>query len=108
MAKRPHTRLRDFRVALGLSLRQASQQLGVSHVALRTWETVKPPEGPYRDLIEVWSGVKLPASMWPLSPTEKKVAKLTRRLRRKQAAAVEAPAPARSGPGADSPDEDAA
>lgn len=65
------SKLRAFRVSLGLSLREASVQLNVTHPALRSWEEGESPPWPmFRRAIEVWTHGTVKASDWPMSPRE--------------------------------------
>lgn len=68
-------RLREFRVARDLSLREAARQLHVVHPALREWEEDRQTPAPaYRDAIEVWTNGEILASSWPASPREREIA----------------------------------
>lgn len=71
----PGARLRSFRESLGLTLRQAAEQLHVSHPALRMWEMGQSvPSSPVREAIGLWSCGACPAEMWGLTPKEAKFA----------------------------------
>lgn len=70
----PGTRLREFRTALGISLREAARQLNVAHPVLKDWEDgVQTPVRPYRDAIEVWTKGAIKSSSWPVSERERDV-----------------------------------
>ena len=74
-ARSPGLRLRKFRKALGLSLREAARQLHTTHPALKDWEDEQQtPMAPYREAIEVWTGGDVKAADWPLEGREKQIA----------------------------------
>jgi transcriptional regulator with XRE-family HTH domain len=59
-------RLTTFRTLLGLSIREAARQLGVTHTTLIQWEggvCVPGPEN--REAIERWTRRAVRASSWP-------------------------------------------
>lgn len=71
----PGLRLRAFRKARNVSLREASRQLHVAHPTLKDWENgAQVPSPPYRDAIEVWTQEEIRAREWPVSPRERDVA----------------------------------
>jgi len=69
----PGLRLREFREARKISLREAARQLHVAHPALKDWETNQVPTPPYREAIERWTNGAIKASDWPLSPREREI-----------------------------------
>jgi transcriptional regulator with XRE-family HTH domain len=73
--RNPGPRLKRFREARQLSLREAARQLHVAHPALKDWEDEpQTPSQPYRDAIEVWTGGDVKAADWPLEGREKQIA----------------------------------
>lgn len=62
--------LRSLRVKLGLSLRDAAAQIGVSHVVWHQWENGRTPRELFRAELERWSGGAVPASLWRLGKLE--------------------------------------
>ena len=71
----PGARLRAFRESLNLTLREAAEQLHVTHPALRQWELDEViPSEPFRLALQKWSGGKLTSEMWGLTPREERIA----------------------------------
>ena len=68
--------LRRFREQLGLSMRAAAEQMGVTHVAMRNWENGigEPPSAPYRERIERWSSGAIAAVGWGMTIRERREA----------------------------------
>ena len=76
-----HKRLRRFREGLGLSERAAAKAIGVAQPSYRRWERKEAvPRDAYKKAIELWSGGKLPRTMWPLTPEERRAAETLVRL----------------------------
>lgn len=68
----PGARLRKFREAVKMSLREAARQLHVQHPTVKDWEErSKVPMAAYRSAIEVWTGGTIRAEEWPLSVRER-------------------------------------
>lgn len=82
MLLRNGSRLRAFRLARGLSLRETARQLHVKHPALREWEEESQvPAPPYREAIEIWTRGEIRASDWPLSAREREMREAAGRVR---------------------------
>lgn len=66
----------------GITRAKAAEELSVSHVTLHFWITEKHrPTGPRPELIEVWSGGRVPRSCW-LSAEERAALKEARKFSR--------------------------
>lgn len=67
----PGTKLREFRLGLGLSQRRAAKQLRVSNTLLGQWELGSAvPTALYRAAIARWTGGRVGESEWGLTPQE--------------------------------------
>jgi transcriptional regulator with XRE-family HTH domain len=80
--RHPGVRLRAFREARKLSLREAARQLHATHPALKDWEDGgQTPMAPYRDAIEVWTSGDVRSDSWPLEGREKQIAENAARVK---------------------------
>ncbi len=66
--------LRSYRQRLGLTVRGAARQIGVTHASIIYWERgTRQPRDIYRRAIETWSGGEVRADGWPLREEEQRV-----------------------------------